>query len=72
MDKVFVYLIPLPDGINEYVMPCADDCYTVYIDCSLDEAHRLKAYSHALKHIRNDDFRDGDVNQIESKAHEEE
>ena len=61
----------LPAGIHEMVTPCADG-YTVYIDISLDEPHRLAAYNHALDHIRNGDF-DADnirsVQEMEAAAH---
>lgn len=72
MDNVFVYFTEeLPAGIHEMVTPCADG-YTVYIDISLDESHRLAAYNHALDHIRNGDF-DSDnirsVQEMEAAAH---
>lgn len=61
----------LPAGVHEMVTPCADG-YTVYIDISLDEPHRLAAYNHALDHIRNGDF-DADnirsVQEMEAAAH---
>lgn len=67
---VFVYLVDLPDGINEMVTPCRDG-YTIYIDARLDLAHRQKAYEHAMWHIEHDDFQKTDVQQIEHAAHEQ-
>lgn len=69
MDEVYVYLVDLPSGINEMVTPCADGDYTVYLSARLDNAHRQRAYEHALKHIRNNDFQKTDVQQIEAEAH---
>ena len=67
-DDIYVYLRPLPEGINELVMPCADG-YTVYIADRLDQVHQLKAYDHALRHIANNDFDKTDVQEIEAVAH---
>ena len=67
-DDIYVYLRPLPEGINELVMPCADG-YTVYIADRLDQEHQWKAYEHALRHIANNDFERTDVQEIEAIAH---
>ena len=69
MSEVFVYLVDLPDGFQEVVMPCADGNYTVYIDARLDNIQRQKAYKHAIRHIQNDDFSKTDVQSIEYEAH---
>lgn len=69
MSEVFVYLVDLPDGFQEVVMPCADGNYTVYIDARLDNIQRQEAYQHALRHIQNDDFSKTDVQSIEYEAH---
>ena len=68
MDNIFTYFVKLPDGIDEVVMPCLDG-YTVYIDVNLSESQQIKAYTHALHHIRNNDFERPDVQEIESEAH---
>ena len=52
---VYVYLVDMPPQTHEMVTPCADG-YTVYIDASLDDKHRMEAYEHALRHIENGDF----------------
>lgn len=67
-DDVFVYLIDLPDGINEMITPCTDG-HTVYIDARLDDAHRLRAYEHACSHIDGNDFEKSNIQQIEADAH---
>lgn len=69
MENVYVYLVKLPPHVNEMVVPCING-YTVYIDETLDDAHRIAAYDHALKHIKNSDFDKSDVQQIEANAHE--
>ena len=68
MDDIFVYFVPFPPDVHEMVTPCADG-YTIYIADWLDEAHRIKAYEHALTHIRNNDFEKDNVQEIEMVAH---
>lgn len=67
----YTYLVPLKKrfGIDEAVTPGSDDSYTIYIDNTLDEAHRMEAYNHAIRHIENCDFEKPDVQKIESSAH---
>ena len=67
-DDVHVYVINLPDGINEMITPCSDG-YTIYIDDKLSPEGRRRAYAHALYHINHHDFEKEDVNQIEIEAH---
>ena len=67
-DDVFVYIVDLPDGVNEMVAPCATG-YTIYIDDKLSPEGRREAYCHALHHIVNRDFEKSDVNEIEVEAH---
>lgn len=54
-DDIFVYYIDIPGSINEMVAPCFGG-YTVYIDKKLDRAHQIRAYQHALNHIKRGDF----------------
>ena len=54
-ENVYHYTVPLPEGINEAVMPGFDG-YTVYTSDRLDQEGTLRAYNHALRHIRNHDF----------------
>ena len=67
-DNVNIYVLDLPDGINEMVAPCLGG-YTIYIDDKLSPEGKRKAYDHALYHINNNDFEKSDVNQIEIEAH---
>ena len=69
MDNIYIYLVPMPEGVREYVAPCSGG-YTVYIDEKLDDQHRADAYRHALEHVRGSDFEVHDVQHIESRSHD--
>ena len=69
MDEVYTYVVPLPPGVNEAVMKCADG-FTVYLSASLDRDGRIRAYRHAMRHIKEGDFDRTDVQEIERRAHE--
>lgn len=64
MADTFVYIVPLPPGVNEMVTPCLDG-FTIYINETLSPEQRDKAYHHALDHIRKNDFQKSDVQEIE-------
>ena len=68
MDNTYVYIVRLPDQVNEIVLPCADG-YTIYVNEMLDETGRLEAYRHAVDHIKNNDWNKSDVQHIETIAH---
>ena len=68
MDDVFVYMVKLPPGVHEMVVPCAEG-YTVYISESLDQSHRMAAYEHAIEHITNGSFEGDNVQSIETITH---
>lgn len=69
-DDIFVYRVKLPAKHREAVMTCCGG-YTVYIDIDLDEHEALKAYQHAIRHIRRGDcdLSGGCVQEIEANAH---
>ena len=67
MDNVFVYFVPLPEGIDEAVLPCFDG-YTIYIDSRQSRSGMERAYKHALEHIEYNDFEKFDVTEIETEA----
>ena len=69
MDDVFVYVVDLPPGINEMVVPCTDGNYTVYLSAKLNDEGQRKAYEHAMWHINHNDFQKDNVQQIEVEAH---
>jgi hypothetical protein len=66
--RIFTYFVHLPDGIREAVMPCADG-FTVYISDTLDDVGRIHALSHALRHIKSEDWNKSDVQEIERRCH---
>ena len=63
-----MYLVDLPDHINEMVTPCLDG-YTIYLNARLTYAGRVSAYHHAIKHIERNDFEKDDVQTIEKENH---
>lgn len=67
MDEIYAYIVRLPDGIDEIVVPCYDG-HTVYLDERLDRARMLKKYEHAVGHIRGKDWEKDDVQSIESEV----
>ena len=68
--NVYHYVTRLPEGFNEAVMVCSVG-YTVYTDSSLSREEMLKAFLHALEHIKNNDFDEyGSADSIEWRAHE--
>lgn len=69
MDNIYVYVVPLPPCIREMVTPCSDG-YTIYLADRLHRVDMLKAYRHALKHIKRGDFeRGGNADRIEKETH---
>lgn len=69
-NDIFCYLTHLPQGVHEMVAPCPDGNFTVYIEISLTKEQQIKAYEHAVRHIRNDDcYRECSVNQVEFDNH---
>lgn len=69
MDDFYTYLVELPDGIDEAVMPCLGG-YTIYLDSRLSPDKMEQAYNHAMEHIANNDFEKSDVNEIENERRE--
>ncbi len=69
MAEVYVYIVDLPDRVDEMVTPCIDG-YTVYLNARLTYAGRVRAYHHAMRHIDRNDFEGNDIQEIEMEAHE--
>jgi len=69
MAEVYVYIVDLPDRVDEMVTPCIDG-YTVYLNARLTYAGRVRAYHHAMRHIERNDFEGFDIQEIETEAHE--
>lgn len=68
MDEIYTYVVTLPIGVNEVVLPCADG-YTVYLSDRLDDSTRIQKYRHAVRHIEETDFSKDSVQEIEVNAH---
>ena len=69
MADVFVYIVDLPDRVDEMVTPCIDG-YTIYLNAKLTSKGRVKAYMHALEHVRRNDWNKECVQQIEKEVHD--
>ena len=68
MDEIYTYIVTLPIGVDELVVPCADG-YTVYLADRLDSFALREKYEHAVTHIRRKDWEKADVREIEGGAH---
>lgn len=66
MPEIYHYVVPLPEGINESIMPCYDG-YTIYTADRLTTEERKRAFIHALRHIYENDWEKTSVQMIESK-----
>lgn len=69
MNNVYVYIVDLPDRVDEMVAPCFDG-YTVYLNARLSYAGRVRAYNHAIRHIERNDWEKDNVQIIEKDAHQ--
>lgn len=68
---VNVILLDFPNAKEKEVVTLNEDgTYTVFINSRLSYEAQLKAYDHALRHIKDEDFEQSDVQHIEAKAHE--
>lgn len=67
---VNVFLIDFPNRGNEMVVPNEDGSYTILINARLSNDGQLRAYEHAMKHIKENDFERSNVQEIEAVAHE--
>ena len=66
-NQVMVLYLPLPEGIEECVTINADLSHTVIISTDICPGRQLKAYQHALEHIRRNHLEDGvDVQHAEA------
>ncbi len=55
-DDINVVLVDLPCTIKEFVVANKDLTFTVVLNAKCSAETRLKAYKHALSHIKNNDF----------------
>ena len=70
MDDIYIYLIKMPRGIHEAVLPC-EGGYTIYLDESLTGERLIEEYEHAMTHIENGDFYNDTMtaSEMEFRAH---
>ena len=68
---IYTYTVPLPNDVNEAVLPGRDDSYTVYLSDTLDLEGKRSALIHAFHHIVHGDFEDISVDALEKRTHEE-
>lgn len=71
MVKMINYQVFELEGMktNEAITENEDGSYTIFVNPNLCESKRMKAIRHALNHIKDGDFGEEDVQEIESKAH---
>lgn len=68
---VNVVVIDLPNiKTREMVIENEDTTYTIFINARLSYDGQLRAYEHAMKHIKENDFERSNVQEIEAVAHE--
>lgn len=71
MEDINVQLMDMDTMIPEHLVKNDDDTYTIFLNARLSRDSQLKYYHHALKHIKEKDFEDENVQEIESGAHED-
>jgi len=71
-EDVFVHLLNLPAKTNEIVSVNEDGTFSVFINAKLSNDGQLRAYKHALKHIKSGDFERQNVtaSKIEMTTHQ--
>lgn len=70
MEDINAQLLDMDTKIPEHLVKNDDDSYTVFLNARLSQESRARSYYHALQHIRDNDFECGDVQSIETRAHE--
>ena len=64
-----VIFIDLPTKVNEAVTLNEDGSYTIFINSRISYENRLRAYKHALIHIKNNDFEHTDrLSEVEERT----
>lgn len=71
MNDIFVRIIAMDPLVKEQIVENPDGSFTIFINDYLSQERRLKAYNHAISHIKNGDFeKKTSVDIIEYEAHE--
>lgn len=71
MEDINVQFIDMDTKIPEQIVKNQDDSYTIFLNSKLSHDEQLKSYSHALMHIRRNDFDKENADSIEENAHME-
>lgn len=67
---VNVVVMDLPNiQTREMVIENEDTTYTIFINARLSYDGQLRAYEHAMKHIKENDFERSNIQEIEAVAH---
>ena len=69
MEDINVQLLDMDTKIPEQIVKNQDDSYTIFLNSKLSHDEHLKSYSHALMHIRRNDFDKEDADRIENDTH---
>ena len=69
MDNINTIYANLPTAISAYVVENSDMSYTIVLNSRLSHEKNLDSYRHELKHILENDFSKGNVQEIETNAH---
>lgn len=69
LEDINVQLIDMDTKIPEQIVKNQDDSYTIFLNSKLSHDEHLKSYSHALMHIRRNDFDKEDADRIENDTH---
>lgn len=56
--------------VGEQITANSDGSYTIFLNARLSHERQLEAYSHALRHIRENDFCKENADKIEVQAHQ--
>lgn len=69
MENINVQLMDMDTKIPEHLVKNDDDTYTIFLNARLSRDRQLRSYYHALQHIKENDFEEEDVQEIELEAH---
>lgn len=67
-----IVVMDMEIGITEQISENPDGSHTIFLNARYSHAALMKAYDHALDHIRRRDWEKTNVQQIESDAHAKE
>lgn len=69
MNEINVHLMDMDTMLPEHLVKNDDGTYTIFLNARLSRDSQLKSYYHALKHIKEEDFDEENVQEVESEAH---